>query len=327
MMLALLAATSASAQFDDELGALNPDTLQLLQASKQPDAIAVAESALAAAERQFGPDHPNVARSLTNLGKQYQYHGKYDQAEPLYQRALAIKENLAIKEMVSRPDHADIAVNLDGLATLYRIRHRYADAETLLKRSLAVREQAFGPDGLNVCPSLESLAVLYQSEGRHGDAEPYLRRVLAIREKALGPDHPQVGQSLHQLARLYRMQGRLPEARTSYDRAVALLGSNHPEAILAAVVAGDYAAAARAIGRKDLTGAKPETLVSVVRPTFLGQVTDLRWTRSSAGKSVMMIEGEAAQANQLWQPFVMFMARDGAEWTLRSIQLSGLAWK
>jgi tetratricopeptide (TPR) repeat protein len=321
MLTVLPAATSAGAQFDDDLGGLNQATLQLLQASKQPGAIAMAVRDLAGAEREFGPDAPNVGESLNNLARLYQYEGKYDQAEPLYKRALAIEEK------VSGPDHANVAFNLDNLAALYRIQHRYAEAQALLQRSLTIRENGLGPDHLNVYLSVESLAVLYQSQRRYADAEPYLKRALDIREKAFGPDHPKVGQSLHEAARLYRVQGHAREAEPNFKRAVMILGSGHPEAILAAINAGKYDQAARAIGRQDLAGADRETIVRGVRQTFFGQVTDLHWTGSSGTDRIMMIEGEATHGNQLWQPFAVFMKREGAEWTLRSINVLGIAWK
>jgi tetratricopeptide (TPR) repeat protein len=320
MLAVLLAATAAGAQSEDDFGALNQETLQLLEASKRPDATALALAAVTDAERRFGPDRPDVGEALSNLANLYRFAGKYDAAEPLYRRALAIAEK------VSGAEHADVAPNLDRLATLYRIQRRYAEAEALLKRSLAIRERAFGADDLEAYPSLENLAVLYQAEGR-SEAEPYLRRSLAIHEKAFGPDHPQVGQSLYELARFYRAQGRAREAGQSQDRAVAILGSHHPEVILAAIKGRNYDEAARALGRKDLVGMNPEAVTRAVRQTFFGQVTDLRWTRSSSGKSAMMIEGEASHGNQLWQPFAVFMAREGGEWTLRSIKTAGLAFK
>jgi tetratricopeptide (TPR) repeat protein len=325
VLAVLLAPSAAGAQSDDDLAALNPETLQLLEASKRPDAIALALAAVTDAEKRFGPDRPDVADALSNLANLYRFHGKYDAAEPLYRRALAISEK------VSGPDAADVASHLDRLANLYRIQRRYADAEALLKRSLAIREAAFGAADLEVYPSVENLALLYQAQdqadGRTFEAEPYLRRALAIQEKAFGPDHPPVAQSLHELARFYRAQGRASEAQQSYDRAVAILGANHPEAILAAIKAGKFDQAARAIGRRDLDRLSEEAVARGVRQTFLGLVTELRWTRSSASKNVMMIEGEAVHGNQLWQPFAVFMARDGAEWTLRSVKLTGLAFK
>ena len=40
----------------------------------------------------MGPDHPNTTTSLNNLAELYRDQGKYAEAEPLYQRALAIYE-------------------------------------------------------------------------------------------------------------------------------------------------------------------------------------------------------------------------------------------
>ncbi len=48
--------------------------------------------ALKEAEK-FGEQDPRLATSLNNLAALYDEQGKYAQAEPLYQRALAIKEN------------------------------------------------------------------------------------------------------------------------------------------------------------------------------------------------------------------------------------------
>ena len=66
--------------------------------------------------------------------------GKYADAIPLAQRALAIREKAL------GPDHPDVALSLNNLALLYRNQGRYAEAEPLYKRSLAIREKALGPD-------------------------------------------------------------------------------------------------------------------------------------------------------------------------------------
>jgi tetratricopeptide (TPR) repeat protein len=114
----LVTTTSARPQSSTDLGALNKQVEQLVRASKFPEATEVASRAVALAERQFGPDHMNVAQSLMNLAFLYQYQGKYDQAEPPYKRALAIKEE------VLGPNHLDVALSQDVLAGLYRIERR-----------------------------------------------------------------------------------------------------------------------------------------------------------------------------------------------------------
>ena len=64
-------------------------------------------------EKALGPDHPDVANSLNNLAVLYRDLGRYEAAEPLFKRALAIDEKAL------GPDHPDVAVSLNHLAGLY----------------------------------------------------------------------------------------------------------------------------------------------------------------------------------------------------------------
>ena len=88
----------------------------------------------------YGEGEPNVATALTNLAEQYKAQGRYADAEPLYQRSLAIREKGL------GPDHPDVATALNNLADLYLSQGRYADAEPLYERAVAIYEKALGPD-------------------------------------------------------------------------------------------------------------------------------------------------------------------------------------
>ena len=46
---------------------------------------------LAIGEKTFDPEHPEVAASLNNLAELYRAQGRHAEAEPLYERALAIR--------------------------------------------------------------------------------------------------------------------------------------------------------------------------------------------------------------------------------------------
>ena len=81
-----------------------------------------------------GPDHPDTAQSLNSLAVLYYEQGKYKQAEPLSQRALAIREQQL------EPDHPDTAQSLNNLAVLYYEQGKYKQAEPLLQRAIAIRE-------------------------------------------------------------------------------------------------------------------------------------------------------------------------------------------
>jgi tetratricopeptide (TPR) repeat protein/uncharacterized RDD family membrane protein YckC len=303
-----------------EYSALYNHAAELVKAGKFAEAIAPASAALTAAEAQLGPDQPDTGRILVFLAQLYRHEGKYDEAEPLH------KKGLAIMEKAVGTDNDEIIRYRESLASLYHIERRYPEAESLLGKSLMSRETLSGPGNPEVCKDLDALAMLYQSQKRYDEAEAAIKRCLAARENVLGPDHPQVGQSLHQLARLYREDGRSADALPIFERALALLGPNHPEAILAAIAAGDFDKAAHSLGIRNPPG-DSEALARAVRRTFLGQVTELRWMSSRMNADTLLIDGEVMQGNGLWQPFSAQMANENGEWKLVSIMLLGLAWK
>jgi class 3 adenylate cyclase/tetratricopeptide (TPR) repeat protein len=224
--------------------------------------------ALAIREKLFGPNHPDVSDSLTNLGIAVAEQGRHAEAVPLFERALEIREKafgpddarvagallnlahgndeqgrfseaerlnkraLAIFERALGPDHPDTAFAMINLAHEYMRQGRYAEAEPLQERALAIREKVLRPDHPDVSVSLNNVADLYRCLGRYAEAEPLLTRALAIREKALGTDHPSVANVLDTLGDLYDDQGRLADAERIYQRALQIrekaLGSNHP---------------------------------------------------------------------------------------------------
>ncbi len=64
-------------------------------------------------------------RSLDSLAVLYRDQGKYDEAEALYERSLAIWEKALGK------DHPDVATSLNNLAELYESQGKYVVAERL----------------------------------------------------------------------------------------------------------------------------------------------------------------------------------------------------
>ncbi len=159
------------------------------------EAVKQTKAALSAAVA-FGPDDPRLATTLNNLAALYDTQGRYAEAEPLYQQALAIREKAL------GPAHPEVAQSLNNLAALYPAQGRYAEAEPLQKRALAIVEKALGPEHPHVATSLNALAALYYAQGKYSEAEPLYKRASAIVEKTLGPEHPIVASSLNHLATL-----------------------------------------------------------------------------------------------------------------------------
>ena len=176
--------------------------------------------------RESGKRDPRLAESLHSLAELYKVQGRYAKAEPLFKRALGIREKAL------GPEHPAVATILNNMAELYRADGRYAEAEPLYKRSLAIWEKALGPEHSDVATGLNNLALLYQAQGRYAEAEPLYNRSYRIKEKTLGPAHPHVANSLNNLANLYHDQGRHAEAEPLYQRSLGIrekaLGPAHP---------------------------------------------------------------------------------------------------
>lgn len=99
---------------------------------------------------------------------------RYDDAEPLLVRALAIRE----KSLGS--DHPTVANSLAEYALLYQQRENYVEAESLFQRGLEIRERALGTDHPRVASSNYSLAGIYELQDRYDEALISIRRASDI---------------------------------------------------------------------------------------------------------------------------------------------------
>jgi CHAT domain-containing protein/Flp pilus assembly protein TadD len=156
------------------------------------------------------------SNALNAQGVAYVRQGKYGAAEPLLQRALAVRQATLGAD---RPALGDSFYNLGWL---YRLEGRYADAEPLLMRSLAIMEKSQGPENRLVAQHLTELATVYLLEGRYTDAEPLYRRALAIKETLAADSDPSIAITLNDLGYLCALIGRYAEAESLYLRALAI---------------------------------------------------------------------------------------------------------
>jgi tetratricopeptide (TPR) repeat protein len=123
------------------------------------------------------PQDLRLARSLNDLGVIYYAQGKYAQAVPLYERALAIQGAMLGRE------HPLVALTLNNLAALYHAQGKYYKAEPLYERSLAIREKTLGREHPDVLASLTGLAAVYRRRGMDAEAAELDARIKAINGK------------------------------------------------------------------------------------------------------------------------------------------------
>jgi tetratricopeptide (TPR) repeat protein len=98
-----------------------------------PKASPLYRRSLAILEKGLGPEHPQVATVLNQLGWTYHAQKLYPVAESFYQRALAILERAL------RPDHSSLIEVLENYAALLRQTNRKEQAGRTEARARTIR--------------------------------------------------------------------------------------------------------------------------------------------------------------------------------------------
>jgi tetratricopeptide (TPR) repeat protein len=209
-----------------------------------------------------------VTRIFNTAGYGFDHNASYTQALELYQKALAIREQilgvnhpttatsynnlagvydslgnynqalelyqkaLAINEQTLGEDHPDTASSYNNLAYVYRTLGNYDQALELYNKALAINEQILGVNHLDTATSYNNLAAVYHSLGDYEQALKYLHEALAINEETLGVNHPDTATSYNNLASVYSSFDNYDQALDYCQKALAIreqiLGVNHP---------------------------------------------------------------------------------------------------
>ena len=188
----------------------------LARLSGQGDPVPFFRRALAIREAGPGPESPEAAEVLNDLGTSLAAKRQFDEAEATLRRTLALQERLwgGRDPRVAKTLH-----NLSGIA-LYR--GRLEECERLLQRALAIREAVLAPDDPDLAGSLEALALLRQSQDRLPEAERLLERQVPIVEKIFGSGHPELARVLLNLGLVRKSRGQDAPTRQLLERALAI---------------------------------------------------------------------------------------------------------
>ena len=161
------------------------------------------------------PDGDKV-QYLQALADLYRTGAKYDKAEDMAKRALAIREKALVPD--AGPDaQLDVAVCCDSLAQIYLAWNKPAQAESFYGRSLALVEKIGGADNADLVPRLMGLATALRAQKKYAEAEAQYKRALAITQKSVGPEAPQVADVLDQYAALLEEMKKPEDAKGMRD--------------------------------------------------------------------------------------------------------------
>jgi tetratricopeptide (TPR) repeat protein len=140
------------------------------------EAETMLRKALAARERELGPNHRDVAVVLNDLGVLLQSCKRLAEAEPLLERALGIWQT-ATGEM-----HPWFASGLNNLALVYMGLGRPREAEERFKKALQIGTAVLPPNHPHLASYMTSYAQLLRHLGRKDEAKRMEQAALRSRE-------------------------------------------------------------------------------------------------------------------------------------------------
>jgi tetratricopeptide (TPR) repeat protein len=190
---------------------------------------------------ESSPAHSNreVIVWSRNLAAVYQKTGRFDRAEPLFQRAVSVAE---------QSDPEWLPHELLTAADFYRAWGKFDQAETRARRALSIREKQCGSVDnidaqLDVAVALDNLGTTWLAANQPDQAEAVCRRSLDLVQKFMDADESDLAPRLTRLADALRLQGKLDQAGPLYRRALAITEKNAgPDSKEAAAIREQYAA-------------------------------------------------------------------------------------
>jgi tetratricopeptide (TPR) repeat protein len=156
--------------------------------------------------------------------------GRYVDAEPLYQEALALARRLGPSQRES------LCNRLNNLAVFYRRTGRLQQAEVLYRESLAISTELFGGQSESVATILTNLVPVLRLTGRLAEALETVNRAIGALRRINGEDDPTLLLVLNNKGQVLKSMQKRHEAEKCFVEALQLgrrlLGPAHPNLAL-----------------------------------------------------------------------------------------------
>ncbi|HEY9403554.1 MAG TPA: TonB family protein [Pyrinomonadaceae bacterium] len=164
-------------------------------------------------------DAVKEADSLSRQVVQLYQAGKFDEALPLAERALKLREEAGGRE------HPSVAQALRNLAAIYHSKSKLDKARQLYKRALSIYEKhPAATSRVNIYKLHDALGVLERfAFNNFIDAIENYERSLALKQSSLGAEHEDVIKTLYELAELYELLAHNDKALATHRRVIGIM--------------------------------------------------------------------------------------------------------
>ncbi|HEX6802356.1 MAG TPA: serine/threonine-protein kinase [Terriglobales bacterium] len=234
---------------------------------KLDQADSLLRSALDERKTAYGTDSPEIAESLTALGRLRMDQGHLEEAEQLtrqgfemeshyfpathpnvgkamvaYGEALAQRgfsdKALSMLEQAVQINSApgvapaDLAAGLSALADAQYLAGHYESCKSLYLRLLEMHRKIYGERHPLVADDLSNLGAVQQDLGYYAESEKFDRQALEITQEYYGKDNPKTAAKLTSLGRALVFENKFDDGAAALEQALAIqervYGAVHP---------------------------------------------------------------------------------------------------
>ena len=184
-----------------------------LDMNKMKDAESFMAESVTEAAKTLKEDAGNYIKLQINQANIFRLQKKYQQAENIYLKAIAIKE----KKLGQHPDLAHLK---RGLAQLYLEMGKTSDVEKLLQNAYEIDKHKLGENNPATLSVQQELGNFYRFSGNPAKANELLNVVVLKKKEIYGEAHPNYIQALEDLALAQWLLANNDACKTNYKKII-----------------------------------------------------------------------------------------------------------
>jgi serine/threonine protein kinase/Flp pilus assembly protein TadD len=251
------------------------------------------DQAVANIDKAFAGEPELEAEVRQTLGMTYHYLGKFDAANPLLEKAYAIRlEQLG-------PDHPDTLASLHDLATQRWRQDKPKEARDLARQALEKRRRVLGAEHEDTLMTELFLGLFLYEIDALDEAEATLRHAIEICKRRLGPYHHHTLHGQNDLALVVGLKGNLDEElsleRQTLEGRGHSLGPEHPDTLRSMA---NLAVTLQAVGRLDEAETLCRQSLEARRRVIGAEHIETLWAELNLGQ-IIAKKGEYGDAEKL----------------------------
>eukprot|EP00555_Chaetoceros_dichaeta_P015442 CAMPEP_0198275746 /NCGR_PEP_ID=MMETSP1447-20131203/64940_1 /TAXON_ID=420782 /ORGANISM="Chaetoceros dichaeta, Strain CCMP1751" /LENGTH=509 /DNA_ID=CAMNT_0043970641 /DNA_START=48 /DNA_END=1577 /DNA_ORIENTATION=- len=165
------------------------------------------------------------ARLCYDVGRVMKETNDYDKAIELYEKALAVREEVLGKE------HTSTAATYNNIAMVMKKQGDLDEALKMHHKCLAVKEKVLGEEHTSTANTYNNIAMVMKQQGDIDGALKMYHKCLVVREKVLGEEHTSTATTYGTIASAMKEKGDIDGALKMYHKCLAVeekvLGEEH----------------------------------------------------------------------------------------------------